>query len=174
MRLFIAIQLTEEMKAAICDVQKQFKDRGVKGNFTPAENMHMTLAFIGEYNDPDRVLDALQAVSFAPFNIDMDRVGSFGDLWWTGIAESKELSRLAKSVRHELAEADIPFDRKRFMPHMTILRKPTYTGTQSVKTGITRTGMKVDHISLMLSTRGKNGMIYTELGSVYAQEKTGE
>ena len=166
MRLFIAIQLTEEMKDSIRDVQEQFREQGVKGNYTPSENMHMTLAFIGEYNDPDKVLEALGAVDFEPFTITMNYVGHFDDLWWTGIAESKELSNLAKQVRHELANAGIPFDRKRFVPHMTILRKPVYTATMNLKTNILTTEMKVDHISLMLSTRGKNGMIYTELGSV--------
>ena len=170
MRLFVAIQLSEEMKDSIRDVQEQFRAQGVRGNYTTSENMHMTVAFIGEYNDPDKVLDALGAVSFAPFSIEMNSVGNFGDLWWTGIAESKELNNLVKLVRHELSDADIPFDRKRFLPHMTILRKPAYTGSRSITTNIACTGMKVDHISLMLSTRGKNGMIYTELGSVYAQE----
>ena len=166
MRLFIAIQLSEEMKASIRDVQEQFKEQGVKGNYTPSENMHMTLAFIGEYNDSDRVLEALEAVEFEPFTITMNHVGNFDDLWWTGITESKELSNLVKKIRHKLAEADIPFDRKRFLPHMTILRKPVYTAAKNLKTNIRTTEMKVDHISLMLSTRGKNGMIYTELGSV--------
>ncbi len=100
MRLFIAIQLSEEMKASIRDVQEQFKEQGVKGNYTPAENMHMTLAFIGEYNDPDRVLEALEAVEFEPFTITMNHVGNFDDLWWTGITESNELSNLVKKIRH--------------------------------------------------------------------------
>ncbi len=171
MRLFIAIQLTDEMKDSICDVQDQFRAQGVKGNYTSSENMHMTLAFIGEYNDPDKVLEALESVGFEPFTITMNCVGNFSDLWWTGIAESRELSNLARQVRHVLAEAGIPFDRKRFMPHMTILRKPVYTGTKDLKTNISTTKMKVDHISLMLSTRGKNGMIYTELGSVGTNEE---
>ena len=169
MRLFVAIQLSDDMKDAIGSVQEEFRDQGVKGNYTSRENMHMTLAFIGEYGDPDEVLDALGNVEFNAFNIEMGRVGNFTDLWWTGISENKELNDLVKNVRHILADSKIPFDKKRFMPHITFLRKPVYTGSDSLKTNLTPTTMKVDHISLMCSTRGKNGMIYTEIGRVSAQ-----
>ena len=170
MRLFIAIQLSNDMKDSIEAVQDEFRDQGVKGNYTIRENMHLTLAFIGEYGDLDRVLDALENVEFAPFDMTLNRVGNFTDLWWTGINNNKELNDLVKSVRHALAEAGIPFDRKRFMPHITFLRKPVYTGSDDLSTNLKPTTMKVEHISLMLSTRGKNGMIYSEMGSVMAQE----
>ena len=85
MRLFIAIQLSEEMKDLIGNVQDAYRRSGVRGNYTPRENLHLTLAFIGEYGDPDEVLDAMERVSFQPFEITMDRLGSFGDLQWAGI-----------------------------------------------------------------------------------------
>lgn len=56
MRLFVAIQLSDDMKDSIEGVQDEFYDQGVKGNYTIRENMHLTLVFIGEYGDPDRVL----------------------------------------------------------------------------------------------------------------------
>ena len=168
MRLFIAVLLTDEMKDSIRDVQEQFKAQGVKGNYTHYENMHLTLAFIGEYNDPDKVLEAMGNVDFSEFTISMNSVGHFSDVWWTGISESRELNALVKSLKHELSNAQIPFDRKRFLPHITLLRKPVYTESQNLSTNIVPTSMKVGRISLMLSTRGKNGMIYTEIGSVQA------
>ena len=36
----------------------------------------------------------------------------------------EELEKLAKKVRRALSEAGIPFDRKKFKAHTTILRKP--------------------------------------------------
>ena len=170
MRLFVAIQLSDDMKDSIEGVQDEFYDQGVKGNYTIRENMHLTLVFIGEYGDPDRVLDALESVKFAPFDMTLKRVGNFTDLWWAGISDNKDLNDLVKGIRHALAESGIPFDRKRFMPHITFLRKPVYTGSDNLSTNLKPTTMRVDHISLMLSTRGKNGMIYSERGSVMAQE----
>ena len=170
MRLFIAIQLNETMRQLATDVQDTFRQFGVRGNFTPTENLHLTLAFIGEFGDPDAVLDAMESISFEPFAITMDKVGSFDELWWTGFEESEELETLVRKLRRALADAGIPFDRKRFKPHVTILRKPDYSkGRRISHMSIEPAGMAVDRISLMQSTRGKNGMIYTELGSVTAQ-----
>ena len=69
MRLFIAVRLNEEMKDALIDAQNQMYDAGVRGNYTSEENLHLTLAFIGEYPNPQDVLDAMGEVSFSPFRL---------------------------------------------------------------------------------------------------------
>lgn len=170
MRLFIAIQLNQKMKQLVSDVQDTFRWQQVKGNYTPEENLHITLAFIGEYGDPDEILELMQKVSFKSFSITMDKVGCFDELWWTGLEESNELETLVKSIRHVLADAGIPYDKKKFKAHVTFLRKPVYAnGRRIAHMSIEPASMQVSRISLMRSTRGKNGMIYTELGSVAAQ-----
>ena len=79
------------------------------------------------------------------------------------------LSTLARRLRRALAENDIPFDRKRFTPHITLVRRPVYQRDPRLGTmAIPPAAMEADRISLMLSTRGKSGMIYTELGAVEA------
>ncbi|MBQ7682572.1 MAG: RNA 2',3'-cyclic phosphodiesterase, partial [Oscillibacter sp.] len=67
MRLFIAIRFSDEVRRALAETQSFLRNRGVRGNFTKVENLHLTLAFIGEYADPDGVLDAMRGVPFAPF-----------------------------------------------------------------------------------------------------------
>ena len=59
MRLFIALALGRDQIEAAKDVQAAFRRAGVRGNYTPEENLHLTLAFIGEYSDPDAVLEAM-------------------------------------------------------------------------------------------------------------------
>lgn len=180
MRLFIAIQLNEEMKDALTRLQKQLQRQGVRGNFTRRENLHLTLAFIGEYPDPYDVKDVMERIDFEPFDISLDGMGSFGSLWWMGLssssesdADSDELKTLAKHLRRALADAGIPFDRKKFSPHITLVRKPAIRNgfeagaraaiPEEVLADLPRASMLVDHISLMRSERGKHGMIYTEL-----------
>ena len=53
MRLFIAIKLNSEIRNALTDVQKHLIRRGIRGNYTNTDNLHITLAFIGEYDEPD-------------------------------------------------------------------------------------------------------------------------
>ena len=104
MRLFIAIRLSKAMKEALLDLQRALHARGVRGNFTPEENLHLTLAFIGEYPDAEAVSDALAGVSFTPFTLHLAGMGCFGDLWWAGLDRSEALGALARRVRHALSE----------------------------------------------------------------------
>ena len=167
MRLFVAIELTDGMKDALEEVQDALYDSGVRGNFTPAENMHLTLAFIGDYPDAQPVLDALASVDFMPFEIELEGMGCFGDLWWAGIEGQEALTALAHKVRRALADAGIPFDRKRFSPHITLIRRAVGKLRQ---TEIRPAAMTVDAVTLMRSDRGRNGMIYTALGVIEAKE----
>ncbi len=164
MRLFIAINFNEEMKNALLSIQEQLRQSNVRGSYTKPENLHLTLAFIGEYSDPDYVLETLAPVHFRPFELRPDKLGSFGRLWWAGLSASDELQRTASQIRHYLADADIPFDRKKFSAHITLIREPDKPVIP--ETAIPDTVMTVGGFSLMRSDRGKHGMIYTGLGSI--------
>lgn len=167
MRLFIAINFDENILKALTGFQRELKDLGVRGNFSKRENLHITLAFIGEYNDPDKVLEAMAQVTFDPFDIILEGVGNFGDIFWAGLSENKDLAGYVKRLRKELELYGIPFDRKRFSPHITLIRRADYRGGEMVPAENPPEGrMRAEEVSLMRSDRGKQGMIYTELGSV--------
>ncbi len=167
MRLFIAIQFSEKIKDELLDMQKNMKSMGVKGNYTSYENLHLTLAFIGEYNDADEVLDAMEEIAFDSFNLELEGVGCFRDLFWVGIKKNDELNQLVKALRKSLTDHGIPYDKKKFVPHITLIRRFTYKDGQAIPVRNAPNGyMKVTGISLMKSERGKSGMVYTELGFV--------
>ena len=123
MRLFIAIRLSDAIRDSLIQMQNALYDRGVRGNYTPEENLHLTLAFIGEYPDAQPVLDALSSVPFRPFELGLEGMGRFGDLWWAGMRESVPLQAAVRRIRRALAESGIPFDKKRFRAHITLIRK---------------------------------------------------
>ena len=163
MRLFIAVQLSEEMRDAICKFQDAMWRKGVRGNYTIRENLHLTLAFIGEYNDPEYVLNVMCGIPFGPFELTLDGVGCFGDLWWVGLKPCSGLKNYVRQLRHALAEAGIPFDRKRFSPHITVLRRASIELAGLPGISVEGIDMLAGHASLMRSDRGKRGMIYTEI-----------
>jgi 2'-5' RNA ligase len=166
MRLFIAINLNDEMKDALMDIQDTMRTYGVRGKETPPENMHLTLAFIGEYDDPERVKEIVESIEIRPFEMSLSGIGAFGDLWWVGTNNSAPLMAVSRRLRRAMAEAGIPFDRKKFSPHITIIRRARGALSKEAAgeiTDVIAASMTVDHISLMRSDRGKYGMVYTEL-----------
>ena len=104
MRLFIAIQFNKQILSSLTGLQDELSAMGVIGNYTKPENLHITLAFIGDYGDPDTVLDAMEDTGFQPFPIRLDGVGTFGEIFWAGIEENPALMAYAKRLRRVLSD----------------------------------------------------------------------
>lgn len=166
MRLFAAIQLSDDMKKSAAGTLHGLKQSGVKGNYVPLQNLHLTLAFIGETDDPRAVKDALQAVSFKPFKLSFSDMGTFGDILWAGIKGNQGLSAAAKSVRDALDAAGIDYDRKKFVPHITLIRKATGNWK---KVPAPKGEMMVKEISLMKTTFKDGRPVYSEVCSIPAK-----
>lgn len=167
MRLFIAIELGDEIKNSILAVQEDLKRNGVYGNYTKEENLHLTLAFIGEYNDPSDIQRIMEELDFREFEISLSKTGCFGDLWWVGLDECGELDSLVKKLRYLLSREGIPFDRKKFRSHITVLRRAEYNNPGKLDIRAFKGSMKVHRITLMRSNFTRNGVRYDSLGSVY-------
>ncbi len=165
MRLFIAIQFDEPMVRALTEFQEKLRAYGVRGRFPPPENLHLTLAFIGEWNAPELVTEAMEAVPFSPAVLRLDGLGSFGNLYWAGLSDNGTLSAYVKKLRAALAARSIPYDRKRFSPHITLVRNAVFEGEAAWPQLDPPQGeTEAKGVSLMRSDRGKHGMIYTEIG----------
>ena len=160
MRMFVAIQLSDEMKSAIAGTMHELKKAGVRGNYVPSQNLHLTLAFIGETKDLEAVRAALRTVSFKPFRLSLSDLGTFGDLLWAGVKGNQGLSAAARDVRAALNEAGIAFSADKFVPHITIVRN--MSGNYK-KVSSPRGEMIVRKISIMRSEQKDGKRIYTEL-----------
>ena len=160
MRLFIAIQLSDDMKKTITGTMHELKKAGVRGNYVPTQNLHLTLAFLGEVEDPGPVKDALRGVALKPFKLSLSDMGNFGDLVWVGMKGNQGLSAAAKSVREALDAAGIGYDRKKFVPHITIIRKASGNWRQ---VPAPRGEMMVRKISLMKTTFQNGKPVYSEV-----------
>ena len=53
MRLFIGIRPNEAIRSTLVKAQEDLAHLGISGSFLLPENLHMTLAFIGEHPDAD-------------------------------------------------------------------------------------------------------------------------
>ena len=104
----------------------------------------------------------------SPFSIVLSCLGFFPEakVLWAGTESSEDLNRLAGRVRQNLAEKGIPFDAKKFTPHITLVRKPVIPeGKILSEISIPPASMIVDEVCLYRSDHEENGMVYSVIGS---------
>lgn len=124
-RLFVAIALPVEVRRSLVALQG-----GVPGaTWTPEENLHLTLRFIGEVDEPTfaDVAEALGQVEAPAFDLQLAGVGQFGDrrrahALWAGVRASEPLSLLRGRIEAALSRAGVPRDERKFTPHVTLGR----------------------------------------------------
>lgn len=172
MRLFIAVQLNDEIKKAVTSAQDKLWQNKVGGYYTDVQKLHLTLAFIGEYGNTDYVLETMEQIHFKSFQLKLSgHIGSFGNLLWAGLEQSDNLEKLVRQLRHSLAEHHISFDKKKFNPHITMLRNAKISNHADISSvNVDKAVMTINEVSLIRSQRGKHGMIYTEIGSIVSDE----
>jgi 2'-5' RNA ligase len=128
MRLFIAIPLDDAARREIDRRIALLRSRS-KGNFTLRENLHLTLAFLGEVDAATAGLlpKVLGKAAVVPFPATLAGVGSFRSQGsrtvYVGVDAGAPLRILADAVRKALADAGVAFDSKPFSPHLTIARE---------------------------------------------------
>ncbi len=161
MRLFVAIPLSEEMKKVLVGCLHDLKKQGVEGNYVPAQNLHVTLAFIGEYEDPGRVKQVIQSVPFPEFRLCLSDKGNFGNILWAGVKGNQKLKTYVKDLRAALAAAGIPCDKEKFVPHITLVRK--MSARKPFQLHIPKVEMSVKKASLMKSELRDGKTVYKVL-----------
>lgn len=161
MRIFIAIRFTEAFKASILDAQEGLKEQGIRGNFTRPENLHLTLAFIGETDRIDDIKTAVASVRFDPFVITTGQLGCFNGrsrVLWMGIQGKEKMKTLALRLRKALDERGINYSHGPFQPHITLVRQPTET---PLDIEVEDACMTIRDIVIMKSERINGRLVYT-------------
>ena len=166
MRLFVAVLFDDDTVDRLAELRDELHDKAVHGSFVSRDNLHLTIEFLGECDITGRnkAIEAMQAVPFSPFDIVMNRIGSFtrpdGDTWWVGAEESGALMALQRNLHKELENRGLRLERRRYKPHITLGRRvigPMAAGA------IESIGCTVSGFDLMLSERIDGHMVYTSL-----------
>jgi 2'-5' RNA ligase len=173
MRLFIAINLNDEWKDWLMNAAGVLKSSAVKGRFTPRENLHLTLAFLGEIDASKLALvkHCMDQILERTFLLYLDGLGRFkgkdGDLYWAGVKKNNALLDLQNKLSDALVNAGFSLDNRKFSPHLTLGRQVRLRD-ESQRMDLINSlakegpGMKVNRISLMKSERISGRMVYTE------------
>lgn len=123
MRQFIALTFNSSFKEEIVHIMDSLKEENIEGKYYDPDNLHMTLAFFGETNRQDEIMEIIQSIPLPEITITLNRIGHFKKIYWVGIKDNPVLEKYVTTLRNVLKAHDIPFDDKPFYPHITILRK---------------------------------------------------
>ena len=124
-RLFVAVELPDEIKKRLLNVQSLIP--GLK--WTPVENLHLTLRFIGGVPQ-DRVAllqESLCRVNGDVFRLHVAGLGLFrqrgGGILWAGVKIEPALMRLKCLVDEALwLSGTLGVDERLYSPHVTLSR----------------------------------------------------
>ena len=164
MRLFAALPLDEEGKKAISAYRRDLEKLGVTGNFTRPENLHITLAFLGEQPEWESAAEALEQVEAETGVLLLDRLDTFGRGNILGLSPTEDapVRPLAASVESALRDAGFALEKRRFRAHITLcreLRAPKGT----VLPPPPAVSVPVERMVLYLSHRPRGRLTYTPL-----------
>ena len=164
MRLFIAICFDENMLDSLTEIQDDLMRCGVKGNYTVRENLHMTLAFIGETQEADAVREVMKSIPVERSRLSFSEYGNFKDTMWIGIKGNQKIKKYAADLRKGLKEKGVPCDMSKFEPHVTLIRSQKGKRPEGLK--VPSADMTVTKVSLMKSEMKDGKRVYREIFSV--------
>ena len=131
LRLFIAVDVSERERERLADAVAPLKEGLGQGRWTPPENWHVTLKFLGSVwpRLGGRVRDAVREVAGAhqAFTSALARMGAFPSLsrarvLWAGLEDpAGRLTDIARDLDRVLAR-DFRTEARPFAPHLTIAR----------------------------------------------------
>ena len=138
LRAFIAIQLSDELKCQIGELQSELRRQAPEASglaWVKPEGVHLTLKFLGdiEENQVPLLTEALRrsAATVKPFRFELARVGVLPDLRFPKVlfaavggeeGAMQELMKLQAAVEAEALVLGFPQDGRPFRPHLTLAR----------------------------------------------------
>jgi len=183
MRCFIAIDIDDEIRAAVGDLQRQ-----LQGEAKPArsdcrwvrpQQMHLTLKFLGQIREDQSVqvcnIAGQVAARHKSFELDIENVGHFGGksarVLWVGTgAGAEKLCDLQQELEQQLAEAGFPAEARGFSGHLTLCRiKNPKAGLKLAQMSQQYRNFKIgtisaDSLCVYQSQLTPQGPVYTVLG----------
>ncbi len=133
LRLFTAVEIPASWRSAIAKLRHDLDlEAGNELKWVSPDLMHITLIFLGY--QPARSLPAVEAAAAAaasevnPFSMTLGQVNWFGSpgslsVIWVGLVEMpRQLQALYAALSTHLSAANIPFDQRALVPHITLAR----------------------------------------------------
>ena len=132
MRLFIAVNIPDNIKESLFDFQNELKNCNADVKWTNKKQFHLTLKFLGE-TEENRIDNIVSGIAkalkgFKSFKISFAGAGVFPGLKepkiiWAGALEGKkELEEIAGKIEDNLEPEGFKKEKRSFSAHLTLGR----------------------------------------------------
>ncbi len=175
MRLFIAIDIPEDLKEKLSRVVTRLKKCGLDAKWVNASNIHMTLKFLGETQEED--LDKIKSIVgdtsglFTKLELSTGGFGFFPNeksprVFFISTDKEEILKNISLQLEDKLEGLGFPKE-GRFKSHLTIARFRTKKNIDCIKNGIkdmtVEAKFAVSEIILFKSTLTPAGPVYEKI-----------
>lgn len=146
---------------------------GIDGaRWTERDNFHLTLTFIGNVDEAvaEAAHDALSSVHTEPFTLQVKGTGAFAKgkdvhVLWIGVEHNEVLFRLKDKIDRALQRAGVPFENRKYTPHITIARLQKSADEKEIARFMQEHNLfsgefDVDTFTLFRTHQTKNGSMY--------------
>jgi len=131
----------------------------VGGRPVPRDNLHVTLAFLGDLDDARAAAAAAVPLESTAFALALDRLGSFrrARVAWAGCTRAPPaLLELESRLSARLRAEGFALEERPFTPHVTLLRKIERALPAEAVEVI---GWEVKEVTLVQSRAGRYGIV---------------
>jgi len=163
-RLFFAAWPSPELQEALGKLAQGLK-RECGGRAIPAHNIHLTLAFLGDVGRDRlaRIEEIAAAIAGQRFELNVTRV----EYWrhnrtvWAGVEHCPAaLQTLAAALEQALSPEGFRFDRRPYVPHITLLRDARRAPATAAMPAVS---WRVHEFALVESVPRERGRVYEVL-----------
>ena len=163
-RLFFAAWPAPELQESLGKLAQDLK-RECGGRAIPAQNIHLTLAFLGDVarGRLARLEEIAMAVSGQRFELNVTRVEYWrhNRIVWAGVEHCPAaLQELAARLEQALSPEGFRFDRRPYVPHITLLRDARGAPASTAIPAVT---WRVHDFALVESVPRERGRVYEVL-----------
>ena len=124
MRLFIAVNFNDDIKAELYHSIKALSASARSGSYAAIDNFHLAVVFIGETDRVDAVKSIVAGIDSPSFDLHTAGAGFFGSAAekpvWLGFANSAGLQNIHTYLCDGRRNSGFYIEERAFKPHLTL------------------------------------------------------
>ena len=167
-RAFVGLTVPDDVKSYISGLQRAMQQFPIKAKFVEQENIHISLSFLGEVNDPEleEIKSKLDNISksYEKFKITIDSILLIPNRNFIRVVALDVKSDILESLRKEIVKS---LDGKSHSAHLTLARVSSIDDKkkfiENVNIAYPSLTFDIDGICLIKSELRKSGPVYTIL-----------